>query len=389
MTARSIRSIGVAAALAIALVACSDDSSSDAPENTGTAPVSATDGEGTTAPATDPAVTDPTDTEPSGGEYVPGEIEYRVVNLLDAPVDVYVRTDGLVEAFLMQEGLAAGEVSEFYAPPTDGRLVVTEAGAGDATCVVDCEHFIAELSAFESDGPVHTVLLYDAAGTPSAYDLWESPSADSAGNANAMPAADRTGGLVVVTAVALTDADFGVRLGFDGVLGCIEPTNLPGILVGGNQTPSFVYAGDSADVLLYANDDRDCALEPVGGPFTVTGGAGSRNHLFLTGSPGDMNGLVLAMEGTTAVEPTDPADSALRDEAVALFAEGLVAEIGLTQEQADCAAGAVVDAIGMDVLVQNGELVDIDLLGTAEQDIAVEALLANLEVCNIDPSVLS
>ena len=389
MTARSIRSIGLAAALAIALVACSDDSSSDAPENTGTAPA-ATDEAGTSDPAvTDPATTDPTDTAATGGEHVPGEIEYRVVNLLDAPVDVYVRTDGLVEAFLMQEGLAAGEVSEFFAPPTDGALVVTEAGAGDATCVIDCTHFIAELSPFESDGPVHTVLLYDAAGTPSAYDLWESPSADSLGNANARPAGDANGGVVVVTAIAVTEADFGLRLGIDGVLGCLEPTNLPGILVGGNQTPAFLYSGDSADVLLYANDDRDCALEPVGGPFTVSGGAGSRSHLFLSGSPGAMDGLVLAMEGSAAVEPTEPADGALREEAIALFADGLVDEIGLTQEQADCVGVAVVDAIGMDTLAPGGELVDIDLLGQAEQDIAIEALLANLEACNIDPSVLN
>jgi hypothetical protein len=299
-----------------------------------------------------------------------------------------VRTDGLVEAFLMQEGLAAGAVSEFFAPPIDGRFVVTEAGAGDPTCVIECDHFLAELSAFESDGPVHTVLLYEADGAVTNYDLWESPSEASMGNANAMPSADATGGLVIVTAVAVTGADFGLQLGIDGVLGCLESTNLPGILVGGNQTPAYLYSGDSADVLLYANDDRDCALEPVGGPFTVTGGAGARSHLFLSGSPGAMDGLVLPMVGSTAVEPTEPADPALRDEAIATFADGLMTEIGLTQEQADCAAAAVVDAIGMDTLVQDGELVDIDLLGTTEQDIAVEALLANLETCNIDPSVL-
>jgi len=52
-------------------------------------------------------------------------------------------------------------------------------------------------------------------------------------------------------------------------------------------------------------------------------------------------------------------------------------------------SAAVVDAIGMETLVVDGELIDIDLLGTAEQDLAVAALLANLEACNIDPSVLA
>lgn len=293
MTARPILTFGIAGAMALALVACSDDGGGNAADNTGTAPVVTDTGE-TTAPDS----TDPTDSEPTAGEHVPGAIEYRVVNLLSEPVDVYVRTDGFVEAFLMQEGLAAGEISDFYAPPTDGRLVVTEAGAGDATCVVGCDHFIAELSAFADYGPVHTVLLYEEDGVAAAFDLWESPEPASTGNANAMPPVDADQGLVVVTAIAVAEADFGLRLGFDGVVGCLEPTNLPGILVGGNQTPAFAYDGDSADVLLYGNGDRDCALEPVGGPFTVTGGPGTRSHLFLSGSPGVMDGLVLAMVGS-------------------------------------------------------------------------------------------
>jgi hypothetical protein len=380
MTARPIRTFGLVAVMALALIACSDDGGGTAADGTSTPPA-ATDAAETTAPGS----TDPTPTEPTGGDYVPGEIEYRVVNLLSAPVDVYVRTDGFVEAFLMQEGLAAGETSGFYAPPTDGRLVVTEAGAGDATCVVGCDHFIAELSAFASDGAVHTVFLYEEAGVAAAFDLWESPEPESVGNSNAMPPADPANGLVIVTAIAVAEADFGLRLGIDGVSGCLEPTNLTGVLVGGNQTPAFTYSGDSADVLLYANDDRDCALEPVGGPFTVTGGAGTRSHLFLTGSPGAMDGLVLAMVGS---EQPDTPDPALRDDAIALFATGLVDEVGLTQEQADCAAGYVVDALGMSMLVENGELIDIDLLGAEAQDIAVDTLFASLADCDIDPAVL-
>jgi len=294
MRARSIRSIHLAAVGLLLFTACGDDNGSSSATVTVTVTVTNTV-VSDTAVVTDSTGSEPATTVASGVDFIPGEIEYRVVNLLDAPVDVYVRTDGFVEAFLVEEGLVGGEVSGFHAPPIDGRLVVTEAGAGDATCVIDCDHFLAELSAFAADGPVHTVVLYAADGQASAFDLWESPQPASSGNANAMPPADAANSLVVVTAIALTDAAFGLRLGIDGVSGCLEPTNLAGVLVGGNQTPAFAYAGTSADVLLFANDDRDCALEPAGGPFTVSGGPGTRSHLLLVGSPGAMDALVLPM----------------------------------------------------------------------------------------------
>ena len=49
--------------------------------------------------------------------YDPGAAEFRAVNALGRPVDVYVRSTGLVEAFPIQAGLEPGEVSEFVAPP--------------------------------------------------------------------------------------------------------------------------------------------------------------------------------------------------------------------------------------------------------------------------------
>src|SRR5690606_16754551 len=60
---------------------------------------------------------------PSGGEFDPGDVSYRVVNLLDEPVDLYARTQGFVEAFPLELGVAPGAVTEFYAPPADGRFL--------------------------------------------------------------------------------------------------------------------------------------------------------------------------------------------------------------------------------------------------------------------------
>lgn len=344
----------------------------------------------TTGAATDTTVNDsmaPDTTEGSSGDYTPGDIEYRVVNLLAEPVDLYVRTQGLVEAFLVEEGLAAGAVSDFYAPPADGIFLVTEGGAGDAECVGSCPHFIAELSPFVDDGPTHTVLLHDASGQRSAFDLWESPSEASSGNANAMAPADAASGVVVVTAIALTDADFGLRFGIDGVAGCQEAFNLANVLVGGNQTPAFVYSGSSADILLYDNQDRECTGEPVGGPFTVDGGAGSRTHLVLTGSPGDMDAVVLPMVADGDVVPVESAGGD-REAAVVFVADGLTNEVGIPEDQALCAAELMVDAMGVDNLFVDGALVDLDGLPVEVQDLAIEALTAAVTGCGIDPSLL-
>lgn len=283
------RKLALALAIALSLAACggSDDGDSAAG---GTTVETAAPVEDTTDAGGGTAV------EIAGsGDYDAGDITYRVVNLLDEPVDLYVRTDGFVEAFFVEAAVAPGAVTDFYAPPVDGRFVVTEAGAGDATCVIDCPHFIAELSSFADSGPVHTVVLYQEDGQRSAFDLWELPTPAAAGNANAMIASDATTALVVVTAIAVTGADFGLRLGIEGTTGCIENTNLANVLIGGNQTPAFAYSG-VADLLLFDNQDRECSGEPVGGPFTVSGDVGSRTHVILTGSPGAMDAVIVAMQ---------------------------------------------------------------------------------------------
>jgi hypothetical protein len=66
-------------------------------------------------------------------------------------------------------------VSDFVAPPENqGRFLVTTAGAGDATCVVDCDHIIAELTAYPDEGPTRTVLIHPGdSGDPATFEFWE------------------------------------------------------------------------------------------------------------------------------------------------------------------------------------------------------------------------
>ncbi len=397
------RLAGVSTALAAAMLfvaACggSDDSSADSEIQGTTEPAEASaDGSVENAGANNTTAASGTadlgDAAGSAGDFEPGDIEFRVVNVLDEPVDLYVRTTGLVEAFAVAEGVEPGTVTDFVAPPTNGVFLVTEAGAGDATCVSGCDHFIAELPAFEEDGSAHTVVLYtNEAGEPSAFDLWEQPGAGSIESANAMAPSDPTSGVVVVTAIALSDADFGLRLAVDGVPGCLEPFNLENILVGGNQTPAFNYDGDSVALVLHENTDRECADEPVGGPFSVDGGPGTRSHLILTGSPGDMEAAVVAMVGDEGTSGSDQRDQATssgdRGLAIELMTAEVASNLPLDDEQAACTAELLVDAIGVDVLLVSGALVDLDTLPTEFDAPAQQAIFDAVSECDIDPELL-
>ena len=64
--------------------------------------------------------------------YERGPVGIRVVNLLDQDVDIYVRTSGLVQAYLVAGGVPPGVATEFYNPPPEGELVVTTTRSGDA-----------------------------------------------------------------------------------------------------------------------------------------------------------------------------------------------------------------------------------------------------------------
>lgn len=235
------------------------------------------------------AVATPTTTLPEG------EIRFRVANLYrddsgtPAPVDVYVRTQGLVQAAPVMAPLAYGSATDYFMPPDPGTVVVTSAGAGDPTCVSGCTHFVSENSTNFGEGDARTIILYGDGG----LELWHNPDPASVGvTGNALPPADPSTALVLVVGVALVDADFGLHLGFAGTAGCQVNRVSESIIVGGNQIA--VYGFDSsADVLLYASDDFDCTGDPVGGPFMVTGEPGSRSLLVLSGSPSDMDALNL------------------------------------------------------------------------------------------------
>lgn len=327
MNLQDLRPAGLiaAAALAMTLAACGDDANdtpsedtpvetTDTPEPAATpevepvpeaVPEAAPEPEPTPEPTPEPAATpdeaatpeaapEPAEEAAQDETYEPGPLRVRVVNFLDQPVDVYARTNGLVRAYPETLGLEPGGVTDFFNPPEGGRYLVTTAGAGDATCVAQCPHFISDETLFAEDGDAYTVILYDNGGRPYGLRLWENPPAVRAEMANAMVPAEADVGVVVVTAVAVTDATFGMWLGIEGVPGCQVSTNLTeNILVGGNQTPAFTYEGDSVGILFYGNQDRECAGDPVGGPFTVTGGPGTRTHLLLFGSPGALEAITL------------------------------------------------------------------------------------------------
>ena len=435
---RAAAALGV---LALSLAACgggddeADDTSPDASPDADSGDAASTTDDEPGATGDDDATSDEivsdevaepvgevTDDVPATG-YEPGPTGYRVVNATDQTVDVYVRTMGLVEAFEAQMGVEPGVVTDFFYPPADGPIVVTTAGAGDATCVSGCDHILSNVSAFDGTGDVHTLLLHDASGPVETFDLYEE-AGDDQSSANALVAPDLSTALLVAIAIDLTDADFGLNLGYEGVGGCIEPVNLgPNILVGGNQTPAFAYDGDRADVVLFANDDRECTEQPVGGPFTIEGGPGSRTMLILTGSPGDMDALVVPFKtqlmggaadaDTGEVDDTgevgnagetgdagdagdagdtgDPGgsgDSGEAEAAYAVMAEELTRQIGIDPADAACLAPYVVEAIGVDVVLVGGELVDLDAVDQTTMDLAFEGLIEGIQGCGIDPAIL-
>ncbi len=408
------------AGLAFAVAGCGgDDDGDDATtetEATGTE-TEATDAAGTSAAGDDTAddtsvpvvtdavdVTEPPVTEATSGTWDPGEIQMRVVNLLADPVDVYVRTTGLVEAYEAFMGVEPGVVTELVAPPAEGSMVITVAGSGDPECVATCPHILAQITASEPEGPVRTVIMHEYDGVPSTFDLWESPTAERLGNSNSMPDADPAQGLVIVSAVDLVGADFGLRLGFADATGCVEPVNLSNVLVGGNQTPAFGYTALTADVSLYDNNDRECAGPVVGGPFTVAGGPGTRTHLILTGEPNAMEAIVLPMVGDEEAaaaaidaaasgdtgdtgETGDTASSPDRDLAIELMAVQVQEGLGIPADQSACVAALLVDAIGVDVLLVDGALIELDTLPTTYDDAATDALIASVDACGVDPAL--
>ena len=110
-----------AAGLALTIAGCGGDDDGDATPATqaadadADAATQATGAPGADEPrATDePVATEPVATEVQSTTWDPGDVQMRVVNLLADPVDVYVRTTGLIEAWEAFLGVEPGVVTVY------------------------------------------------------------------------------------------------------------------------------------------------------------------------------------------------------------------------------------------------------------------------------------
>ena len=275
--------------LALAVAACGGSSATGATGATG-AP------EGTPEPAaTEAPVTASPEVTEAAASLVPGSIAYRVVNLTAGPVDVYVRTQGVVHAFPAANALAPGAVTEDLFPPEPGEVVVLPSGGAsgvtDPECVIDCT-FPGESTTSFGDGDRRLLVVRDDGAT----EYWEHPAAASLGTAaNALAPADPAQALLIAAAQGVTDEAFGLRVAYAGTAGCRADTTASAFLLGGTVVLTYAMDPAGVEVTLHDNKDRDCADAPVGGPFPVTGAAGSRTLLLLWGAKGAMQGLAVPL----------------------------------------------------------------------------------------------
>lgn len=229
----------------------------------------------------EPHATPPRPSPTAAQSFTPGTVQYRVVNLRpDETLDIDVQTDGVIQAIPVQAGLAHGEATDYFAPPAGGAVVVRSG-----------PEVVATASTGFGEGDARTLIVYE----DGALELWHDPDPASVGTTgNALAPADPSTALLYVVGVALSDADFGLRLAFDGLPGCQPNRTSESILVGGNQIAVFAFA-EVAGVQLYDPTDTECAGPPVGGPFPVSGDAGSRTLLVLYGEPTAMEALDLEL----------------------------------------------------------------------------------------------
>lgn len=342
------------------------------------------------APADDGEIGDVSD-----ASFSPGDVTFRTVNMLDDPVDIYVVTDGIREAFTVETGVEPGDVTDFAAPPTDGRYTIVTAGSTDPTCVIDCVDTIIELSAGFPEGvPIRTVIMYpdpdDA--SPQGFEIWENVADEGdLAFSNAMEPADPATTHVSVIAVAVRDQPFGMRFALPDVEGCVQHLGGDSILIGGNQVLTFD-VGDSTEFTIHANEDQVCDADPLGGPFAVTPAPGSRFLAVLHGQGPDIDALILALDGTPDVETPGGADEAVvesspeRDEALALMTDEVAVEFGLADEPANCLAELIVDGVDPAEIVVDGELIELEQAPDEVFDAVADALVASVEECDIDPS---
>lgn len=282
------RSIPRAAALALsALVGLAACGGSATPATE--APASAAPQ--TETPATPAPTAAPVTEAPAS--IVPGAIAYRVVNETSAPVDVYIRTQGLVTAQIAQASLVPGAVSTDLFPPDPGTVVVLPQGSGDPTCTSGCG-FLAESSTNFGEGDLR-ILVVGADGT--APEFWANPKPASVGTiANALPPADPAQPLVIIDAGGMADAKFGLQVGFGGG-GCVADVAASGLVLGGTNVLAYAFDPAGASLGVYPMADKGCKGAPVGGPFPIPAAtAGSRTLLLLWGPAGAAQGMAMPLD---------------------------------------------------------------------------------------------
>jgi hypothetical protein len=250
----------------------------------------------TAPPATEaPAVTEaPATPAPSAAAaLVPGSIAYRVLNQTASPVDVYLRSQGLVQAEPAALGLEPGDLTDALFPPDPGAVVVLPAGEGDATCVSGCS-FLAESTTTFGEGDLRIVVV----GQDGATEFWANPDAASVGAvANALAPADPDRALVIVDAGGMADAAFGLNVGIEGIEGCVADAAGSNMLLGGTSVVAYPVPAEGGALSVYPAADKTCTGPASGGPLAIAPApAGSRTFLTLWGAAGAAEGLAIPLQ---------------------------------------------------------------------------------------------
>jgi hypothetical protein len=233
----------------------------------------------------------PTAAPTAAASLVAGSIGYRVVNETNAPIDIYVRSQGVVRASLAKAALGPVEVTAELFPPEPGEIVILPAGAGDPTCVISCD-FAAEASTNGGEGS-HRIILVRGADSS---EFWADPKPASVGTyANALRPADATQPLVIIEAGGVTDGKFGLRVSW-GAGGCVEALGAAGLMLGGTNVLAYGMDPAGGALALHAGSDTDCSKAPLAAPITVAAAAkGSRTFVLAWGAAGAVKAVTLPL----------------------------------------------------------------------------------------------
>ena len=245
----------------------------------------------TTAP-TEAATEAPTTAPTEAASLAAGTIGYRVVNQTAAAVDVYVRSQGLVQASLALASLEPGAVTAELFPPEPGAIVVLPAGTGDPTCVSSCD-FSAEATSNTGEGK-HRILVVRGADST---EYWADPKPGSVGAyGNALRPADATKPLVIIEAGGVIDGKFGIRVSWAGANGCVDALDAAGLMLGGTNVLAYAMDPAGGALSFFAGSDATCSQPPVAGPFAVAAApVGSRTFVIAWGATGAVKSAVLPL----------------------------------------------------------------------------------------------